>query len=90
MTIGTVELKPDQSADPGKCGSCELFQRFDGAGGGVGRCNLAMPPHVVLKQWDDETDPATTYDDRSCSFYRSRDVQFTKQIVWTVPQNVMR
>jgi hypothetical protein len=91
MTAG--ELTGDQTADPGKCGSCEWFKRNEYIG--PGRCLLVLPPHAAIKEYpqgknEDWRDPALTYDTGSCSFYRSANVEYTKKIFWTVPQNVLR
>jgi hypothetical protein len=83
-----IQLKPDQSADPCTCGSCEMFRRYDGAGGGVGTCMLVLPPAVQVRQrpekYDEDFEPGRTYDFKTCSFYRPLRATYTKQITWQV------
>lgn len=81
-----VELKPYESADPGKCGSCQLFRRIQSSGGGDGYCTFVPPPHIArVPSSEQREEPARTYDTKSCSFYRASHAQFAKRITWFVP-----
>lgn len=85
-TPATIHLTPDQSADPGKCGSCEFFRRIESAAVGSGYCTFKLPPHAMRVPYSEANEqPERIYDTGSCDLYRSMNVQFTKQIYWNVP-----
>jgi hypothetical protein len=70
-----IVLALNQSADPGKCGSCRFFKR-QGASEWEksGSCKFRLPPtRIYVKQvWDGDSTPLDTVNDTDgCDFWIS-------------------
>lgn len=68
-----VRLGINQSAEPGKCGSCSFFRHRQSEYDTMGICHLKLPPWVEKKYGDPkqswEVDPRTVRDVDDCSFH---------------------
>jgi len=85
------KLGKDQTAEPGKCGSCQYFRHRQSEYDTFGICSLKLPPWVDKKYGDPneswEVDPRTVMDTDDCSFYEPRNVggvpvHFSQDRVW--------
>lgn len=86
-----VELGEGQSAEPGKCGSCDFFRHRQEKYDTCGICSVKLPPWVRKRgdepKDDSEVDPRTVSDTDGCSLYRPRGllgdpVQFIQKRIW--------
>jgi hypothetical protein len=84
-----IELTENQSAEPGRCGSCHFFDR-GGRRDWVGDCRVALPPHywMLLPGSNTEQGPDTGLaDNRSCDLWKpksheGRPVTFKQMRQW--------
>lgn len=88
------ELFDDQTAEPGKCGSCHFFDRRSSNFDTHGRCTIKLPPWVPIKafldkDWLDENGEGgrTVRDTDGCDLYEiatqaGSPTQYVKKRYW--------
>lgn len=84
-----IELGNMQSAEPGKCGSCQHFERRNDYDS-FGLCRFQLPPWAATRKGDPEgeVDYRTVNDTDGCTLYEARGsnisqpAQFVQKRYW--------